>query len=211
MSVDLNLDYSLSDFIISITLFALSFLAFFYFQRFRIMKEQVTENHQFKDILIEGYIHKFDEYNEIISEMRSKIDMIQLKIKPGKMDGVQSESEIEASTDIANDVSHKNISHNIPAMTKSVIITDTDRKSHTREDMATPLNTIDSILKMLEVPLTSREIQAKIKKSREHTSRLLKKLYSENIVLRDESTRPFRYQITSEGRKLLERTTTSPG
>jgi hypothetical protein len=64
---------------------------------------------------------------------------------------------------------------------------------------------------MLEVPLTSREIQGKIKKSREHTSRLLKKLYSENIVIRDETARPFRYKITNEGRKLLEQTTSSPG
>jgi CTP-dependent riboflavin kinase len=67
-------------------------------------------------------------------------------------------------------------------------------------------NTVDTILRMLEVPLTSREIQRKISKSREHTSRLLKKLYSENIVMRDGSTRPFKYKITSEGRKLLERT-----
>jgi DNA-binding transcriptional ArsR family regulator len=168
------------------------------------MKERVKENHRFKDMLIEGYIHKFDEYNEIISEMRSKIDMIQLKINPEKMDDVQG--EIEASIDIANDLSHKKISHNMPVVTKNVIIK--DKKDQSREDIRTRLNTVDSILKMLEVPLTSREIQAKIKKSREHTSRLLKKLYSENIVLRDESTRPFRYQITDEGRKLLEQTTT---
>src|SRR5438093_46277 len=56
-----------------------------------------------------------------------------------------------------------------------------------------------------------KEIQGKIKKSREHTSRLLKKLYSENIVIRDETMRPFRYKITNEGRKLLEQTTSSPG
>ena len=205
--LDLNLEYSLSDVIVSITLFALSFLAIFYFQHFRIMKERVEENHRFKDMLIEGYIHKFDEYNEIISEMRSKIDVIQLKINPETMDDV--EGEIEVSTDIANDLSHKKISHSIPTVTKSVIIT--DKKDQSGEDIEMRLNTVDSILKMLEVPLTSREIQAKIKKSREHTSRLLKKLYSENFVLRDESTRPYRYQITDEGRKLLEQAATSLG
>lgn len=204
---DLNLEYSLLDVIISITLFVSSFLAFFYFEHFRIMKERVKENHRFKDMLIEGYIHKFDEYNEIISEMRSKIDMIQLKINPEKR--AQMQDEIAASSDIANHESHKKISHNVHPVTKSVIIT--DKKGDFSGDIVMRLNTVDSVLKMLEVPLTSREIQAKIKKSREHTSRLLKKLYSENIVLRDESTRPFRYKITDEGRKLLEQTTTSPG
>src|SRR6185295_3116119 len=70
-------------------------------------------------------------------------------------------------------------------------------------------NTVESILRMLETPLTSREIQRKISKSREHTSRLLKKLYSENIVIRDESARPYKYKITDEGRRLLEQTTIS--
>jgi CTP-dependent riboflavin kinase len=72
-------------------------------------------------------------------------------------------------------------------------------------------NTVDAILRMLEVPLTSREIQRKINKSREHTSRLLKKLYSENIVIRDESVRPYKYKITDEGRRQLEQTTISDG
>jgi len=204
---DINLEYSLFDVIISIILFVLSFVAFFYFGYFRDLKERVKENQKFKDMLIDGYIRKFDEYNDIISELRTKIDMIELRINPEKSTLV--EDEIVTSTNAVNDRSHKNISHNVTPVMKSVIIT--DKKDDIRDDVALHLNTVNSILKMLEVPLTSREIQGKIKKSREHTSRLLKKLYSENIVIRDETMRPFRYKITNEGRKLLEQTTSSPG
>jgi hypothetical protein len=204
---DINLEYSLFDVIISITLFVLSFVAFFYFGYFRDLKERVKENQKFKDMLIDGYIRKFDEYNDIISELRTKIDMIELRINPEK--STLMEDEFVISTNAVNDRSHKNISHNVTPVMKSVIIT--DKKDDIRDDVALHLNTVNSILKMLEVPLTSREIQGKIKKSREHTSRLLKKLYSENIVIRDETTRPFRYRITNEGRKLLEQTTSSPG
>lgn len=204
---DINLEYSLFDVIISITLFVLSFIAFFYFGYFRDLKERVKENQKFKDMLIDGYIRKFDEYNDIISELRTKIDMIELRINPEK--STRMEDELVTSTNAVNDRSHKNISHNVTPVMKSVIIT--DKKDDIRDDVALHLNTVNSILKMLEVPLTSREIQGKIKKSREHTSRLLKKLYSENIVIRDETTRPFRYKITDEGRKLLEQTTSSPG
>jgi len=204
---DINLEYSLFDVILSITLFVLSFVAFFYFGYFRDLKERVKENQKFKDMLIDGYIRKFDEYNDIISELWSKIDMIELRINPEK--STWMEDELVTSTNAVDDRSHKNISHNVTPVMKSVIIT--DKKDDIRDDVALHLNTVNSILKMLEVPLTSREIQGKIKKSREHTSRLLKKLYSENIVIRDEATRPFRYKITNEGRKLLEQTTSSAG
>jgi len=207
---DINLEYSLFDVIISITLFVLSFVAFFYFGYFRDLKERVKENQKFKDMLIDGYIRKFDEYSDIISELRTKIDTIELRINPEK--STRMEDELVTSTNAVNDRSHKNISqisHNVTPVIKSVIIT--DKKDGVGDDVALHLNTVNSILKMLEVPLTSREIQGKIKKSREHTSRLLKKLYSENIVIRDETTRPFRYKITNEGRKLLEQTTSSPG
>jgi Mg2+ and Co2+ transporter CorA len=207
---DINLEYSLFDIIISITLFVLSFVAFFYFGYFRDLKERVKENQKFKDMLIDGYIRKFDEYSDIISELRTKIDTIELRINPEK--STRMEDELVTSTNAVNDRSHKNISqisHNVTPVIKSVIIT--DKKDGVGDDVALHLNTVNSVLKMLEVPLTSREIQGKIKKSREHTSRLLKKLYSENIVIRDETTRPFRYKITNEGRKLLEQTTSSPG
>jgi transcription initiation factor IIE alpha subunit len=133
--------------------------------------------------------------------------MIELRINPEK--SIRIQDELVTRTNAVNDRSDKNISHNVTPVMKSVIIT--DKKDNIRDDVALHLNTVNSILKMLEVPLTSREIQGKIKKSREHTSRLLKKLYSENIVIRDETTRPFRYKITNEGRKLLEQTTSSPG
>ena len=200
---DFNLEYSLSDVIISITLFVLSFVAFFYFGYFRDTRERDKENNKFKDMLLEGYFHKFEEYNGIISDLQTKIAMIELKIKPEK--GANLQDEIVASSDIVDNMSHRNISHTVTPVTKHVMIT--DNKDGIKEDVELRLNTVDSILKMLEVPLTSREIQRRIRKSREHTSRLLKKLYSQNIVMRDGSTRPFKYKITNEGRKLLEQTT----
>jgi len=208
---DANLHYSLLDVIISITLFILSFLVFFYFGYTRDIKERLKENHKFKDMLIDSYIQKFDEYNQIISDLRTKLGMIELKINPQKDVEIQDilqdiQHEFITSNDTANDKSHKKISHNIPSVMKDVIITNKDNGG---EQIMQRLNTVDSVLKMLEVPLTSREIQVRIKKSREHTSRLLKKLYSEDVVMRDESTRPFRYKITDEGRRLLEQTTSS--
>ena len=66
-------------------------------------------------------------------------------------------------------------------------------------------NTVSSILKLLSrSPMTAREIQVNTKKTREHTSRLMKRLYNESLVTRDIDNKPFLYKITDEGRRLLE-------
>ena len=197
---DLNLQYTLSDVLIIITLFVLSFVAFFYFGYFRDSKEREQENHKFKDMLIEGYFHKFDEYNEIISDLRTKLDMMHMKVNPAN--NIRPDEIVEFSdmdSDKSQDMSHSKV----PVTNVINDVISRQGKDELR------LSTVDSILKMLEVPLTSREIQRRVNKSREHTSRLLKKLYSENIVMRDGNSRPFKYKITNEGRKLLERTANS--
>lgn len=198
---DFNLQYTLSDVMISITIFVLSFVAFFYFGFFRDSKKREEENHKFKDMLIEGYFHKFEEYNQIISDLRSKLDLVEIKIN--SVHNNNKQNNIVDSSDIDSNKS-QDISHSTPVTNDVTII---QKKDDEKEEVR--VNTVDSILEMLEVPLTSREIQRRINKSREHTSRLLKKLYSENIVMRDGSNRPFKYKITNEGRKLLERTANS--
>jgi predicted transcriptional regulator len=201
---DLNLQYTLLDVLISITLFVLSFMAFFYFGFFRDSKEREEENQKFKDMLIEGYFHKFDEYNDIISDLRTKLDIIQMKVNSvnnSMMKETVDKGDIYSIK--SQDISHSMIP--VTNVTNDVIVN--QRKDKEKDELR--LSTVDSILKMLDVPLTSREIQRRINKSREHTSRLLKKLYSENIVMRDGSSRPFKYKITNEGRKLLEGTANS--
>ena len=204
----INLDYSLSDTLISMIFFVLSFFTFLYIGYFRDIKGRDERDYKMKDMLIDGYLHKFDEYNEIISDLRSKLDVIDQKINSEK--NIIKENELAATikfSDLAKDRSHKAISHNSGPVTKNLNVTGEDIALEEEDTLRA--NTVDSILRMLEVPLTSREIQRKINKSREHTSRLLKKLYSENIVMRDESVRPYKYKITDEGRRLLEQTTIS--
>ena len=205
----LNLDYSLSDTLISLIFFVLSFFTFLYIGYFRDIKGRDEQDYKMKDMLIEGYLHNFAEYNEIISNLRSKLDVIDQKINPEK--NLIRESGL-VITDKPSDMvrkSHELISHHNSPVTKNINVTGDDA-SLGEEDILRA-NTVDAILRMLEVPLTSREIQRKINKSREHTSRLLKKLYSENIVIRDESVRPYKYKITDEGRRQLEQTTISDG
>jgi DNA-binding transcriptional ArsR family regulator len=62
----------------------------------------------------------------------------------------------------------------------------------------------DSVVRVLKLitnsPMTSRDIEVTFGKSREHVSRLMKKLFEGGFVDRDASIRPYRYTITEKGR-----------
>ncbi len=65
-----------------------------------------------------------------------------------------------------------------------------------------------AILEMLarEGPKTAPEIKERIKLSREHTARLMKKLYEEGYLERDSSKIPFKYSTKKEMEKFLRKT-----
>lgn len=62
----------------------------------------------------------------------------------------------------------------------------------------------DYVLRLItDKSLTSRDIQITIGRTREHTSRLMKKLYNEGLVERHTGSKPYTYSITKKGREKL--------
>ncbi len=59
-------------------------------------------------------------------------------------------------------------------------------------------------------PMTSRDIQNALKKSREHSSRFLKKMFEEGYVDRDTKSKPYTYSITQKGKEKLGLVENSP-
>jgi len=57
--------------------------------------------------------------------------------------------------------------------------------------------------KITEGPMTSRDIEVTFGKSREHVSRLMKKLFEDGLVGRDTSARPYRYTIADKGKERI--------
>jgi len=65
-------------------------------------------------------------------------------------------------------------------------------------------NATDYVLRLItEKPMTSRDIQITIGRTREHTSRMMKKLFEEGLVERNMQTKPFTYYITDKGKAKL--------
>ena len=64
-------------------------------------------------------------------------------------------------------------------------------------------NVVDYVLHLItDKAMTSRDIQITLKRSREHTSRLMKKLFEDGYVQRSKTT-PYTYSITDKGKEKI--------
>ena len=97
------------------------------------------------------------------------------------------------SSDVSNE-KYQKISHNDKITTKSIILRDKQNATN------------QYILRiLLKESLTSNEIKNAIGRTREHTARLMKKLYELKLVDRDITTKPFKYRLTEQGKKYIEK------
>ncbi|NIP29176.1 MAG: MarR family transcriptional regulator [Candidatus Dadabacteria bacterium] len=73
------------------------------------------------------------------------------------------------------------------------------------------VNASDYVLHLItKQPMTSRDIQITLKKSREHTSRLMKKLFDDGYVERNTDSKPYRYFISEKGKQKIGVLESSP-
>jgi small-conductance mechanosensitive channel len=75
--------------------------------------------------------------------------------------------------------------------------------SHLTDTELSVLETLAS-----EGPKTAPEIRERVKLSREHTARLMKKLYEQGYLERETGKIPFKYSVKKEMEKLLKKTET---
>ena len=155
--------------------------------------------------IVSEYTRRLNYYDKAISELRVRIDTIELRVMQRDI------SHNFSQTDNSNTNSYKQnlISHQDSQLeqqhnhisTVSNMANITQAPGTISRHLDSYNGTMDFILKMLiERPRTSREIQHSVGRTREHTSRLMKKLYDSKLVIRDSNSKPFKYSITDAGR-----------
>jgi len=215
------------DVVISVTAFIVAFIIVMYFIKFkdRFVKDRKTDNQYYViESVLAKNLAKLDKIVNSISELRTRLDLLEdnegalmsQSTVNTQMSQIKSLSNIKAGYEITN---NKNNNSEVyqdkiirPIKPSPVISQELYRKSHKRVGMDDNRQEDDlhrdtsmHILELLrESPRTAREIQYDVGKTREHISRLVKKLYDGGLVSRDLNVKPFVYKITDEGHKLLE-------
>ena len=200
--------------ILSIIVFFLSFLGVLSYMRFRSRRSVIQNEHKYAilEAVLSKYVMRVENTTKMLGELGTKIDIIGAMISAdGDTEGRRRKTIIDYNTKSnANSIdAHEGQHQDMTAddgVTSQVNITRNriddmvgDKSLHKNQ------NIVPSILKLLsQSPMTAKEIQANTKKTREHTSRLMKRLYNESLVTRDIDNKPFLYKITDEGRRLLE-------
>ncbi len=190
---------------ISIVVFFVSFFVLLYLMRYR-SRRPVAFNEYEIEATLSKYMIKLEDYTTLINELRAKMDVLEAKISTHEADTRPMNSIVtnSAVTDIYESVYDEKhvIPNNIVTSQKNIT---RNRADEINTDKTLRQNTIMYILQLLnESPMTAREIQLSTKKTREHTSRLMKKLYIQSLLTRDIGSKPFLYKITDEGRRLLK-------
>ncbi len=168
------------------------------------------------EAVISEYTRRLQEFERIIGELKVKVDTVELRVlqhHTSQTSDDTSDMTRESSTDARTSQSKSQLQEHhsqTSDVTESTTTTPPSIVTSMKNNPTLHPSTSDYILKLLvEKSRTSREIQNAIGKTREHTSRLMRRLYENNLVSRDSNNKPFKYYITDQGRReLIFHTTT---
>jgi hypothetical protein len=145
------------------------------------------------DNKIRQYADKLHVYDKTIADLKAKVDMLEMS---------------ERSRLISRDIDSKkeDSGRDIDMISQNGVIIEESRvkPALTQTQTHTYLDTLEQILLLLrEKPMTTRHIQERVGKTREHTSRIMNGLFQSGFVTRDTSSKPFKYSITDTGLRHL--------
>ncbi|MGI0045637.1 MAG: winged helix DNA-binding protein [Nitrosotalea sp.] len=127
-------------------------------------------------------VERIQYYENLLIDMKIRLDSLEL-VK-------EYEEPIQAQTPRPKEQKRE----------PDVVVEVKEEKSRERGRNMNFGSATDYVLRLItEKPMTSRDIQVTIGRTREHTSRMMKKLFEEGLVERDMQTKPFTYKITGKG------------
>ena len=208
----LNLSWNLVIYVVASFVIGMTSVIFYInLKAFHKKSTNQTDNSVVEAVISE-YTRRLQEFERIIGELKVKIDTVELRVlqhPTSQTSDDTSDMTGDSSTDtraVSQSESQLQEHHSSTTITPPSIITSVKNNPTLHQHHSTS----DYILKLLvEKSRTSREIQNAIGKTREHTSRLMRRLYESNLVSRDSNNKPFKYYITDQGRReLIFHTTT---
>jgi len=158
------------------------------------------------DVFDASQAERLEYYERQLIDMKIRLDALEIQGVEPKVEDPNLELkqflEKLAKKEIEDKQSEEVVTHTIIPQ-KSVSVPNTPNIEH--------INPIDYVLHLItNKDMTSRDIQITLKKSREHTSRLMKKLFEEGYVQRNTNSKPYTYTITQKVLRKVEQDQINP-
>ena len=154
------------------------------------------------DVFDASQTERLEYYERQLIDMKIRLDAIEIQGIEQKVEDPNLELKQFLEKLAKNEVQERPVE----VVTKTEIIPEKVDSTPIIQNI-TPTNPIDYVLHLItSKSMTSRDIQITLKKSREHTSRLMKKLFEEGYVQRNTESKPYTYSITEKGIAKVEQT-----
>lgn len=175
----------------------------------RVTKEQRDASEIIKGVITE-LRDRLGQQDQKILDQQVRLDVIELKLDQlGKVLG-KEEKEVIKVHEVSDT---RRILEEVKDLLKNLGKSESTPSGVQQKEEVKEIKIIEelsptesSVLKLLiEEAKTPKQIQQRISKSREHTARLMKRLFELGYVTREERKRPYVYEITEKGRELMRR------
>ena len=154
------------------------------------------------DVFDASQAERLEYYERQLIDMKIRLDAIEIQGIEQKVEDPNLELKQFLEKLAKNEVQERPIE----VVTKTEVIPEKVDSTPIIQNI-TPTNPVDYVLHLItSKAMTSRDIQITLKKSREHTSRLMKKLFEEGYVQRNTESKPYTYSITEKGIAKVEQT-----
>ena len=146
-----------------------------------------------------SHAERLEYYERQLIDMKIRLDLIEIQGLEEKTVDPNLELKQFLEKLAKNEVGEKPSEPRI----KSKIMPDEPQIRHTMSNLDHN-NATDHVLHLItNKAMTSRDIQITLKRSREHTSRLMKKLYEDGYVKRNTESKPYTYSISEKGKEKI--------
>jgi predicted transcriptional regulator len=209
-------DESQQTVVIAILGFIAAFLLTHYFFSFRRGTTIITDSNSYNELiesLLSQYSAKFAATTKMIEGVSLRLELLERALEQTKLGSkfeVVSKSEDRLDNlsllSSGNRNNHDNRNQDISDITKSHHqLHDIHADNYQNDVIDDITNMTVLVLKILsQRPMNTIEIQSKVNRTREHTSRFMKRLFVQGLVSREMDTKPFVYRLTDEGHKQLK-------
>jgi hypothetical protein len=175
---------------------------------------KVHKNTSVINAITSEYARRMEKYDSAIADLRVRLDVIELQSQKHlftqqlhSTESTPSVSLGDASHDQSHDQSHYQSQHpSFHAYHRPKRVEPLKEVSGDVSDSNDVQNgTAEYVLKLLDGrSMTSKEVQHAIGRSREHTSRLMKRLCEYGFITRDSNNKPFTYALAEAGQLRLK-------
>lgn len=178
--------------------------------RYRRISQRISESSDLGRDLWQALVQRMRKQDERILDMMGRLEVVQSRVMAATVPGPSVVPAPKTSPPLEP---QRDVSTVEPVAQQSVQHPGPPRSQPSRDSESTPQVMMTDVLLdetqlavlglLVESSKNTRQLTDALERSREHTARVMKGLFDLGLVRRNDSTKPFVYQLTEEGRRRL--------